>query len=401
MAPPIPIGQFVPPVTGFNKSFIPVANLFDTSGNFRQRSVSLAKRRRGPEGDALDNVFDLSREFPPLRNPAPPAIDVFKIKNLLVVAANTGDDLKKIVEKGEPGGEVVMMAKSVLALYNCVEGLIEMAVLPLCSGQAWSGLGNSGSATPGRPARQAAAPAPPPKPTGERELREAMERADTESVLYDANLGAAATFNRAKLNANLSAGLKSAAVAKASTENKDVSEAVRVLDDAFSGVVDVDFIGQASSAFTNQRKADDPWNGTYCTMPVKLRFADRDSRIFFENTVRNAAGLKATQSFPKKIREEMKQFVTKIKAENPDLIVMVRPDSRSLRLNAFTKKDGEKAWTRYHESCPIPIGIMLSSHVPSTAAAEAVAGAAAAAAVAVAAADAAATGDRVESMISS
>ncbi len=56
MAPPIPIGQFVPPVTGFNKSFIPVANLFDTSGNFRQRSVSLAKRRRGPEGDALDNV---------------------------------------------------------------------------------------------------------------------------------------------------------------------------------------------------------------------------------------------------------------------------------------------------------------------------------------------------------
>ena len=97
----------------------------------------------------------------------------------------------------------------------------------------------------------------------------------------------------------------------------------------------------------------------------------------------------------------MKQFVTKIKAENPDLIVMVRPDYRSLRLNAFTKKDGEKAWTRYHESCPIPIGIMLSSHVPSTAAAEAVAGAAAAAAVAVAAADAAATGDRVESMISS
>ena len=183
-----------------------------------------------------------------------------------------------------------------------------------------------------------------------------------------------------------------------------MSEAVRVLDDAFSGVVDVDFIGQASSAFNNQRKADDPRNGTFCTMPVKLSFADRDSRIFFENTVRNAAGLKATQSFPKKIREEMKQFVTKIKAENPDLIGMVRPDSLSLRLKAFTKKDGEKAWTRYHESCPIQIGIMLSSHVSSAAAAEAAAGATAASAVAVAAVAAAAavaTGDQVESMISS
>ena len=71
MAPPIPIGQFVPPVTGINESFILVANMFDTSGNFRQHSVSLAKRHRGPDGDALDNVFDLSREFPPLRAPAP------------------------------------------------------------------------------------------------------------------------------------------------------------------------------------------------------------------------------------------------------------------------------------------------------------------------------------------
>ena len=71
MAPPIPIGQFVPPVTGINESFILVANMFDTSGNFRQHSVSLAKRRRGPDGDALDNVFELSREFPPLRAPAP------------------------------------------------------------------------------------------------------------------------------------------------------------------------------------------------------------------------------------------------------------------------------------------------------------------------------------------
>ena len=306
-----------------------------------------------------------------------------------------------------------MMAKSVLALYNCVEGLIEMAVLPLCSGQAWSGLGNSGSATPGRPARQAAAPAPPPKPTGERELREAMERADTESVLYDADLGAAVTFNRARLNANLSAGLKAAAVKKATNENKDAAEAVRVLDDAFSGVVDVDFLGQASATFNNNRKADDPRNGTYCTMPVKLRFADHDSRVFFENMVRNAAGLKATQSFPKQIRGIMKEFMEKVRAENPGLIVMVRPDSRTLRLNAFTKVDGEKSWSRYHEYYPIPIGIMLSNQSPSAAAVaaggggggaggdSATGGAAAAAAAAAAMALGAMGGEQEESMISS
>ena len=188
-----------------------------------------------------------------------------------------------------------------------------------------------------------------------------MERADTKSVLFDAHLGYAPTFNRNRLSANLSAGLKSATIAKATIAEGDVAEAVRVLDDAFSGVVDVDFLGQSSSAYHNRRRADDPKNGTFCTMPVKMRFSDRDSRIFFENTVKKVVDLKATQSFPKQIRAEMKVFMARVQADNPDKIVMIRPDARSLRLNAFIKNDGEKSWTRYHESSAIPLGIMISS----------------------------------------
>ena len=96
-------------------------------------------------------------------------------------------------------------------------------------------------------------------------------------------------------------------------------------------------------------------------MPVKLRFADRDSRIYFENTVRGATGLKATQSFPKQIRTEMRNFMARVQADNPGKIVMIRPDARTLRLNAFTKIDGEKSWSRYHESSAIPLGIMITS----------------------------------------
>ena len=360
MAPPVPIGTFIPPVTGVNNSLAPVANSFDATGNFRNRTVSLGKRRRGPEGEILDNVFDLSRDFPLIRPPAPLSIDICGVKSLLVESAKMEAELKKIVEKGEPGSEVVMIAKSAMSLYSLVEGLIEKAVIPLCNGQWPAGQGGGNAAQPGRPVRQAA-PAPPPKPTGERELREAMERADTESVLYDAHLGNAVTFNRSRLSANLSAGLKSATIAKATLEEGDVAESVRVLDDAFSGVVDVDFLGQASSAYHNRRRADDPKNGTFCTMPVKLRFTDRDSRIYFENTVKHVTGLKATQSFPKQIREEMKGFMARVRADNPERIVMIRPDARTLRLNAFVKIEGEKSWTRYHESSPIPLGIMIST----------------------------------------
>ena len=188
MAPPVPIGSFIPPVTGVNNSLAPVANIFDTTGNFRYRVSSQGKRCRGPEGDILDNVFDLSREFPELRPPVPPSIDVSSIKTLLVESAKMGIELKTLIEKGEPGSEVVVIAKSTLSLYSLVEGLIEKAVFPLCAGQWPGGLGGGNSSQPGHVPRPAA-PAPPPKPTGERELREAMERADTESVLYDSHLG--------------------------------------------------------------------------------------------------------------------------------------------------------------------------------------------------------------------
>ena len=371
MAPPVPIGSFIPPVTGLNNSLAPVANSFDSSGNFafRSRSISQGKRRRGPEGEILDNVFDLSRDFPPLRPPVPLSVDVVGIKSLLVESAKMEADLKVILEKGDPNSEVAVIARSTMSLYNLLEGLIEKAVLPLCTGQWPGGQGGGNASLSGRPTKLAA-PAPPPKPTGERELREAMERADTESVLYDAHLGYASTFNRNRLSANLSAGLKSAAITKATLAEGDVAEAVRVLDDAFSGVVDVDFLGQASSAYHNRRRADDAKNGTFCTMPVKLRFSDRDSRIFFENTVRNVADLKATQSFPKQIRAEMKAFMARVQMDNPGKIVMIRPDVRTLRLNAFIKNDGEKSWSRYHESSAIPLGIMLSSVGATPAAAE-------------------------------
>ena len=360
MAPPIPIGLFIPPITGVNNSLAPVANMFDPSGNFRSRTSSY-KRRRGEDGGLLDNVFDLSREFPPLRNPAPLALDTSGIKSLLVLAAKTESDLNTITEKGEPGSEIVVIAKAVMALYTLTESIIEKAILPLCGGLSAAGGGGlipppSGA---GQSARMATAPAPPPKPTVERELREAMERSDKESVLYDANLGQAATFNRARLSAQLSSGLKSSVIQAAAAAGADVVEAVRVLDDAFSGVEDVDFIGQSSAKYNNKRKADDPKNGTFCTMPVKLKFPDRDSRIFFENSIRNLVGLKATQSFQKQIRNEMNQFMGRVKFENPDMIVMVRPDSRTLRINAFIKREGEKSWNRYHESHPIPLGIMI------------------------------------------
>jgi len=60
MAPPTPIGTFIPPVTGIH-SLGPVANRFDTSGNFRSRAGSYKRKKPGESG-AYEEIFDLSRE---------------------------------------------------------------------------------------------------------------------------------------------------------------------------------------------------------------------------------------------------------------------------------------------------------------------------------------------------
>ena len=135
MAPPTPIGTFVgvPPVTGVNKSFIPVANLYDSSGTFRPRTASY-KRKRGGEAGELDNLFDLSADFPSLRTPAHPTLDVGAIKELMVTAAKLCGDLKPLMEntENEIDKPTAIILKSTMALYSVVEAIVEKAIMPLC-----------------------------------------------------------------------------------------------------------------------------------------------------------------------------------------------------------------------------------------------------------------------------
>jgi hypothetical protein len=132
------------------------------------------------------------------------------------------------------------VAKLSIAIMDALNAVIECGVVPL-------------SNTAGRSFQYSVAengvmkvPPPPPKPsspTGLKELREGLDRADRECVLFDADLGNVTLANRKSLASAFSAGIRSAAVAGARSANEDPAEAVRVMDDALSVVQDMDFIG--------------------------------------------------------------------------------------------------------------------------------------------------------------
>jgi len=275
------------------------------------------------------------------------------------------EGLRPVLEREDASNDSKAIVKMLQTLVHLVGVVVEKGMEPLSVAVA----GVSGTQT-GRgfaqAARRLANPppsAPKPPPPGKRELVEALDRSDKEAVLFGANLGEAGIAHRGTLNANLTADLQRKVVSKAEGKPEaQAREALRIVEDALSCVENVEFMGQRSQPYINQREGA---AGEFCSMPVKLYFLDRDSRINFERSVREHTGLRAIQSLPKSIREEMGVFRKAMEERYPGMIIMTRPNARTLEFTASMKNDGEKKWSDCAETHPIPMGIMLHGFVKS------------------------------------
>ena len=126
------MNPFVPPATGTNGIAAAVtANLFNFSGNFRNRLPSGTKRSRteawgSREEEDLHARFDLTCSYPP-----PPAIDLPAVRAIMVEAAKSSAETKTLLAGKNTSAPNKLLAGSVMALYGLVEALLEKALLPL------------------------------------------------------------------------------------------------------------------------------------------------------------------------------------------------------------------------------------------------------------------------------
>jgi hypothetical protein len=181
---------FIPPVTLGNSSNPVVANLFDTTGNFRQRTWSFKKRRLdGGESDC-DEVYDLSRDATTAVPPTALKLDIGKIRALMVRANESATAIRARLADGCGSAESRELADSSIALLELVNAVVEEGIIPLSS---------SSTASPGSAA--AAARAPPTAPVkpkvepGTAELRAALTAAEKSAVVFDADLGPSPVAN--------------------------------------------------------------------------------------------------------------------------------------------------------------------------------------------------------------
>jgi hypothetical protein len=377
---PIPLSAYskdlIPPVTGIGGNLQPVANSYDSSGNFagRSRAGSASKKRKINE---IDRVFDLSEPYPPLNPPSRPQLDLTEIRSLLVAATVAGEEAGKLFEEPELDPRIKTFGNLTLALLGVVSAIVENGLIPLNSGPMGSSSGHGGaggggvtSIVPGIGTGAGTGtgtglggknlpPLPPPKQaSGIRELVESLEKADTESVLFDANLGNVSIGNRNNLAAAFSNGLRAAAISMAEAKGGDPAEAVRAMNDALDCVADMEFIG-IKSELQKDRAGMDANKAKHFTMPVKLKFDDRNSRLHFEKSIKMHCGLRAVMSLPRTLREEQALFSKAMRERYPGAIISVRPDMHSLHFVAFRKETTSNRWTKCNESVPIPQGVML------------------------------------------
>jgi hypothetical protein len=133
------------------------------------------------------------------------------------------------------------------------------------------------------------------------------------------------------------------------------------MNDALDCVTEMDFIGLKSEK-TKQKDETTNEPKNHFTMPIKLKFEDRNSRLHFERSVKSTCGLRAVMSLPKNIRDEQSLFAKALRDRYRGELVTVRPDVDSLHFIAFKKKATDKRWERCSETMAIPHGILLSGY---------------------------------------
>ena len=178
-------------------------------------------------------------------------------------------------------------------------------------------------------------------------LQDCLDLAERTAILFDANLGHTPTANRDNLTFALWSGVKTAAISKAERDGMDANSFIKLVDDAVSCVTTTEFLGTRSAPFENKQSKADPCNKSFCSMPVKLTFRDRGSRINFEQTMRSLCNLCAAISLPKHISDFRTLIADKIKSSSLNCFVSIRLNSENQSLVALTKKEANSQWERH------------------------------------------------------
>jgi hypothetical protein len=131
-------------------------------------------------------------------------------------------------------------------------------------------------------------------------------------------------------------------------------DTLTVIDDTLSMATKISFYGKRTKSYINNR---DHLSGSFCMVPVRYEFKDKDTRIEAEKVFMEKCGAHCSIPYPPILRECIKQVVDKVKKDYPDNQVKVNVDTESFSLKVsrrVKKPENPDRWQAFDVNIPLP-----------------------------------------------
>jgi hypothetical protein len=185
-------------------------------------------------------------------------------------------------------------------------------------------------------------------------FRDCVKEAEKSTLIFNLDMGPVPIMNVDSMSKKATLALTTMA---AKVENKNTSipskDTVALIDDVLSVSSGMKFFGAVTKTY---KKPGDPRHGSFCTVPVRYDFVDKDTKIRAEKVLRSACNVSCTTPYPVILRECIRRTIDKAKTEFPDKFIKVNVDTGNFCLKvAWRDKDEEHpVWHYAKGAVPLP-----------------------------------------------
>ena len=143
--------------------------------------------------------------------------------------------------------------------------------------------------------------------------------------------------------------------AKSGTHDYNTADAEEAIDDVLS-CAKLEFLGNQSRKFFNKKNASDKRNNTFCTLPVRMDFKDKATRIQAEIAMRKICKVSCSTPYPKRLRTMLDNLVKEGKTRAPDRFIRTRVNVDKLTIDVHAKVGD--SWVDLGLACGVPLMIL-------------------------------------------
>jgi hypothetical protein len=128
-------------------------------------------------------------------------------------------------------------------------------------------------------------------------------------------------------------------------------DTIAAIDDILSVTTGMTFYGSVTKTYRNPK---DDTSGSFCTIPVRYDFKDRETRIQAESILRSSCKINCATPYPAILRECIKQTGEFFRGFYNTSYVRVNVSLDKMSLRVLYKADKDSDWVSHDLLIPIP-----------------------------------------------